>query len=184
MIGKSTTILVSLIAGLSGPLGVSAEESKIPLPAPASAKASTPASDSSTPASSKVATPAADSSTPSSSIEMTPAAAASSAPTLKPEVKQQKIKSSRHQNERKNRTGVLAYIAGSAAEAPAAVYRQSARELDAGVKDLTNDSTSPVLRVPATLISLPFSIVAGCVEGALYAVRYRNSNNCPDNMKR
>lgn len=83
-----------------------------------------------------------------------------------------------------NKPGVLSYLAGTAAEAPAAMYRQSARELDAGVKDLTNHSSNPIIRIPATIISLPFCIFAGCVEGTIYAVRYRQTDDCPANMKK
>jgi len=76
-------------------------------------------------------------------------------------------------------------IVGAAVEAPAAMCRQSAREFDAGVKDLTNDSSNPLLKAPAMLITLPFSIAAGCVQGAIYALRYqRNDTNAPDNLRR
>jgi hypothetical protein len=79
----------------------------------------------------------------------------------------------------------MAYVVGSAAEAPAAMCRQSVREFDAGVDDLTNSSSNPVLRVPAAIITLPFSIVAGCVEGTIYAIRYHQSNeNAPPNLQK
>jgi hypothetical protein len=47
---------------------------------------------------------------------------------------------------------------------------------------LTNDSPNPILRVPAAIITLPFSIFAGCIEGGIYATRYRNGDNAPSNM--
>lgn len=83
------------------------------------------------------------------------------------------------------RGGILGYIAGSAAEVPVAICRQSAREFDAGVRDLTNDSDNPLLKAPAMLISLPFSLAAGCLQGAVYAVRYHaNDGDAPENMRK
>lgn len=85
----------------------------------------------------------------------------------------------------KEKIGVLAYVVGSVAEAPAAMCRQSVREFDAGVEDLTNNSSNPILKVPAAIISLPFSIVAGCVEGTIYAIRYHQSNeSAPANLQK
>lgn len=92
---------------------------------------------------------------------------------------------SEHRFSGKEKTGVLAYVVGSVAEAPAAMCRQSVREFDAGVEDLTNNSSNPILRVPAAIISLPFSIVAGCVEGTIYAIRYHRSNeSAPANLQK
>ena len=66
---------------------------------------------------------------------------------------------------------------------PSAVARQTARELDTGVRSLTHDSPCSAIKIPATIIALPFATFAGCVEGAVYALRYRNNDaSAPDNM--
>lgn len=84
----------------------------------------------------------------------------------------------------KQHSGFVAGAAGAFAETPAAICRQSKREIKNGVKDFTNNSSSPLLRVPAVIVSVPFGIAAGCVEGTIYAFRYRKHDNAPDNMKK
>ena len=84
----------------------------------------------------------------------------------------------------RHHTGLIAYTAGAIAEAPGAMWRQSAREMDAGVDALTFNSKSKLVRVPAAIISLPFWLFAGCVEGTIYAARYYESDNAPGNMKK
>lgn len=172
MTGKSTVMLLSAIVSLSGSLPAMAEELRPPLPTPARPEASDsamsePFSDSrstTAPAGPTASDAALRESLPDSTTTREPAPPSASKPG------------------RRQRPTIFANLAGTAIEIPAAMCRQSARELDAGVKDLTNDSSNPMLRVPAAVISLPFCLFAGCVEGALYAVRYRQNDNAPPNI--
>lgn len=67
--------------------------------------------------------------------------------------------------------GMVSHVGKAVIDAPGAIYRKSVSEFHAGVRDMTNNSSSPMVVVPATILSLPFSAVAGCVEGTLEAFR-------------
>lgn len=74
-------------------------------------------------------------------------------------------------NTRGQQKGMLSRLMGAMIEAPQDMYRHSVSELHQGVDDMTNKSSNPYMRFPATVISLPFCMTAGCVEGALQAFK-------------
>jgi hypothetical protein len=61
--------------------------------------------------------------------------------------------------------------------APGEMYRATVNEFHTGLKDLTNNSTNSLLVMPAAVLTLPFSVVAGCAEGVSSAVKYEKTGD-------
>jgi hypothetical protein len=59
--------------------------------------------------------------------------------------------------------------------APGEMYRASVNEFHSGLNDLTNNGSKRLLVMPAAMLTLPFSIAAGCAEGASSAIKYERT---------
>ncbi len=103
-----------------------------------------------------------------STVQSAPAAKKSSAIASRATAVKKVATVPREQPEQKG--GMLSRIVGSILVVPQSIYHHSINEFHVGLKDLTNDSSNPCLVIPAAMITAPFSVAAGCVEGAASAL--------------
>jgi hypothetical protein len=79
--------------------------------------------------------------------------------------------------------GFIANSVKALFDSPAEMYRNSVTEFHAGVADMTNNSQRKSLKVPAAIITLPFSMAAGCAEGISTAFKYgKTGEPAPDRV--
>lgn len=78
-------------------------------------------------------------------------------------------------------TAFASFALGAIVGTPVAIVRRTVAETIAGNQDIIRDSTNPILVIPATIITLPFSVPAGACEGVYRGVKnsWLNSSKNP-----